>query len=115
LKRDDRLSSIAGKYGISLLELKHINDISSRRKIGPGTTVLVPAKATDATVDLPDLPAPPAPVFRRTHHHASHHKGGVKTASAKKSNHKSTSGKKSAAASNVRNQVLLVDRASTSR
>lgn len=117
LKRDDRLSRVAAKYGISLVELKRINGISSRRKIGPGMTVLVPVKATDAAVDLPDLPAPPPPVFRtyRTHHRASHHKGGVKTASTKKTAHKSIIENKPTAALNVRKQTMLADRTSTPR
>jgi len=109
LKRDDRLSRVATKYGIGLVELKRINGISSRRKIGPGTTVLVPVKATDTAVDLPDLPAPPLPVFRRTRHHVSHHKGGIRTASTKKTNHKSIIDNKSTAALNSRKQAMLAE------
>jgi membrane-bound lytic murein transglycosylase D len=58
LKAGDGLDRIAAKHGISLAHLKQINSISPRRKVGAGTTVLVPAAAT-ADAHLPNLPAPP--------------------------------------------------------
>jgi len=117
LKRDDRLSRVAAKYGIGLAELKRINGISSRRKIGPGMAVLVPVKGADAAVDLPDLPAPPPPVFRtyRTHHYANHHKNRAKAVNAAKNAHKSFTGKKSTVSMNSHKQLTLADRTITPR
>jgi len=104
LKRGDRLNRVAAKHGISLAQLKRINGISSRHRIGPGMTVLVPVTAADADVELPDLPAPPPPVFktRRVRHHASHHHNGTKTGSKM-----STAAKPVAAAGRLKKSVVL--------
>jgi membrane-bound lytic murein transglycosylase D len=58
LKNGDRLDRVAAKYRISVAQLKQVNSITPTRKVGPGSTLLVPAVAS-ADVHLPDLPAPP--------------------------------------------------------
>jgi len=109
LKRGDRLSRIAAKHGVTLTYLKRVNGISSRRKIGPGMTVLVPAKLTDVNVELPDLPAPPLPVFNSRRHHPGHHH---KTTSHKSS--KQSSAKPIARAVHHKNSVALAQDRSAS-
>lgn len=58
LKSGDRLDRVAARHGMSLAQLKQVNGITPRRKVGPGLTVLVAAAPT-STAHLPDLPAPP--------------------------------------------------------
>ena len=57
LKKGDTLERVAARYNITIAQLRQINGITPKRKIGVGTTVLVPTMAS-ATPHLPDLPAP---------------------------------------------------------
>ena len=58
LKKGDTLERVAARYNITIAQLRQINGITPKRKIGVGATVLVPTMAS-ATPHLPDLPAPP--------------------------------------------------------
>jgi len=57
LKPGETLERIALRHRISVAELRQINSIAGKRRVGPGSTLLVPAGA-GATPHLPDLPAP---------------------------------------------------------
>ena len=54
VRKGERADQIAARHGITLARLQEVNGV---RKIGPGTTLLVPANG--GAVHLPDLPAPP--------------------------------------------------------
>jgi membrane-bound lytic murein transglycosylase D len=54
---------IAKKFGISVAELRRINNLSSRSRLHPGQALLVPVQA-GAEPEMPSLPAPRA--SRRT-------------------------------------------------
>jgi membrane-bound lytic murein transglycosylase D len=54
VRKGERPEQIAARHGITLARLQEVNGV---RRIGPGTTLLVPA--TGGTAHLPDLPAPP--------------------------------------------------------
>jgi len=59
LKRGDKLEHIASTHGISLAQLKQVNDIGRRTKVGPGYQLLLPKKG--ALLDpLPVMFQPPA-------------------------------------------------------
>ena len=57
LKPGESIDHIASRHGISVAQLKQVNGISGKRRVGPGATLLVPASG-NATPILPDLPAP---------------------------------------------------------
>ena len=88
LKSGDNLERVAARNNISIAQLKQVNGINARRRIGPGTTLLVPASGT-ATPHLPDLPAPPVTVARAPkkggkHSHVARKGGAVKAAHSRK-------------------------------
>lgn len=60
LKPGDTLERLATRHNVTVAYLRQVNGITPKRKLGPGSTVLVPAAA--ATANLPDLPAPPVSV-----------------------------------------------------
>ena len=56
VKRGERIEKIAAKHGMSVAELRRVNNISARSRIVTGQPILVPVKA-GAKPNLPDLPA----------------------------------------------------------
>ena len=58
LKPGESMDRIASRHGISVAQLKQVNGISGKRRVGTGATLLVPASG-NAAPHLPDLPAPP--------------------------------------------------------
>lgn len=59
LKRGDKLEQIAAKHAISLAQLKQVNGIGRRTKVGPGYQLLLPLKG--ALIEpLPAMYQPPA-------------------------------------------------------
>jgi membrane-bound lytic murein transglycosylase D len=84
LKAGDNIAHVAARHGISIAQLKQVNSISDKRRVGPGSTLLVPATG-GATPHLPDLPAPPvavakAPKKSARYAHAARKGGAVKVA-----------------------------------
>jgi membrane-bound lytic murein transglycosylase D len=81
LKAGETVDRIAARYGMSVAQLKHVNSIAPRRKVGAGTTLLVPSGAS-ATPYLPDLPAPSVTVAKapKKSRHAAHKGGTAKVA-----------------------------------
>jgi len=63
LKRGEKPEKVAAQYGISMIELKRVNNISGKHPFRVGQSLLVPVK-NGATPNLPDLPAPPVTVSR---------------------------------------------------
>ena len=61
LKNGETLDKIAARHKITVAYLRQVNGITPKRKIGPGSTVLVPGSG-NASPNLPDLPAPPIAV-----------------------------------------------------
>lgn len=72
VKPGERLGRIAPRFGISLAQLKRVNGIAPRAKVGPGHTLLVPARKPVAQPDLDTgkfvKTAAPAPASKRTHY-----------------------------------------------
>lgn len=58
VKAGEKPEKIAAKYGMSVAELKQVNNINAKNKFRTGQPLLVPVKAGDAP-NLPDLPATP--------------------------------------------------------
>lgn len=58
VKPGEKPEKIAAKYGMSVAELKQVNNINAKNKFRTGQPLLVPVKAGDAP-NLPDLPATP--------------------------------------------------------
>ncbi|MBY0269318.1 MAG: transglycosylase SLT domain-containing protein [Burkholderiales bacterium] len=58
VKAGEKPEKIAAKYGMSVAELKQVNDIGGKNKFQPGQSLLVQATA-GVTPNLPDLPATP--------------------------------------------------------
>ena len=82
----DRIDRVATRHGITVAQLKQINDISAHQRVGPGSTLLVPAGAL-ATPRPPDLRSPSvvaAKAPKKSMHHASRKGGLMKTAHAAK-------------------------------
>ena len=63
LKKGDRLERLAADHGIALANLRQVNSISARTKVGPGFQLLLPLKGATAE-PLPAMYAPP-PVAER--------------------------------------------------
>ena len=63
LKAGESIDRVAARYNISIAQLKQVNGLSGKRRVGPGSTLLVPA-AGGAAPHLPDLPAPPVTVAK---------------------------------------------------
>jgi membrane-bound lytic murein transglycosylase D len=102
LKSGDNLERVAGRHNITIAQLKQVNGINARRRIGPGSTLLVPVNGT-ATPHLPDLPAPPINVARAPK------KSGKHTHVARKSGkivHSKKAVKKTASRSSAKTLVL---------
>jgi membrane-bound lytic murein transglycosylase D len=59
VRKGEQPAQIAARHGITLARLQEVNGV---RRIGPGTTLLVPASGGQA--HLPDLPAPPLSAVR---------------------------------------------------
>lgn len=58
IKKGENLESVAKKHGLTVARLRQVNGISAKMRIGPGHTLLVPAKGGTAadnllTVNLP--------------------------------------------------------------
>lgn len=63
LKPGESIDHVAARHSISIAQLKQVNGVSGKRRIGPGSTLLVPS-AGSALPHLPDLPAPPVTVAK---------------------------------------------------
>ena len=57
LKSGERLEKVAPRFGITLADLRRVNGVQGKLRLGAGSTVLVPAGKGAA--DLEDLPATP--------------------------------------------------------
>jgi membrane-bound lytic murein transglycosylase D len=64
MKRSDKPEQIAAKHGMTLAQLKEVNDVTGKKKIVPGQTLMVPMKGGTAEPNLPDLPAPKVTLAR---------------------------------------------------
>jgi len=91
VKAGEKPEKIAASYGISVTELKQVNNISAKNKFRTGLPLLVPVK-DGATPNLPDLPATPVTLSKaykaaRTSHvkGAKPVKHATKTTAAKRS------------------------------
>lgn len=90
LKAGDNLDRVATRHRISVAQLKQINSITGKRRVGPGSTLLVPASGS-AAPHLPDLPAPPvavakAPKKSGKYAHVTRKGGVVKVTQTRKGN-----------------------------
>ncbi len=90
LKAGDSIVRVAARHGISIAQLKQVNSIDGKRRVGPGSTLLVPA-GSSTTPHLPDLPAPQfavakAPKTAGKYAHATRKGGVVKVAQTRKGN-----------------------------
>jgi membrane-bound lytic murein transglycosylase D len=93
LRSGDTLGRVATRHGISVAQLKQLNDISAHERIGPGSTLLVPASG-NATQHLPNLRSPSvspakasvasAKAPKKSLQHASRKSGFMKAAHAAK-------------------------------
>jgi membrane-bound lytic murein transglycosylase D len=63
IKKGENLEGIAKRHGLTVARLKHVNGIGGRMRVGPGHTLLVPAKG-DASAS--NLLAVNLPVVRPT-------------------------------------------------
>lgn len=52
IRKGEKLEGIAARHGITVARLKQVNGISAKMKIGPGHTLLVPGKGTNASSNL---------------------------------------------------------------
>ncbi len=59
LQPGDRLEKVAPRFGITLADLKRINGINGKLKVGAGLTLLVPAKNGVGIADMEALPEQP--------------------------------------------------------
>lgn len=50
-KRGERLANISNKFGISVAQLRDVNDISARGRISPNQPLLVPARGENASTE----------------------------------------------------------------
>lgn len=61
LGKDDKLDTVARRFGLSLSGLKQLNGITSRMKVGPGHNLLVPGPGAQVSAQLaallPKMPA----------------------------------------------------------
>ncbi len=62
-KRGERIDNVARKFGVSVAELRDVNDIGGKGKLSPGRPLLVPAQNESAPAEIPteELAAPPKP------------------------------------------------------
>jgi membrane-bound lytic murein transglycosylase D len=87
LKAGESLDRVALRHGTSVAQLTQANGISGKRRVGPGSTVLVPAAGT-ATPHLPDLPAPQATAAKAPRKAGKFQRTAVKGAPARAVAHK---------------------------
>lgn len=52
IKKGESLAAVANKHGLTVTRLRQVNGISARMRIGPGHTLLVPAKGEPAADNL---------------------------------------------------------------
>ncbi|MEK7875404.1 MAG: transglycosylase SLT domain-containing protein [Pseudomonadota bacterium] len=88
LKSGESIDRVAARHHISVAQLKQVNSITGKRRIGPGSTLLVPG-GVGAVPHLPDLPAPQiaaakAPKKTGKSAHATRKGGVVKVAQTRK-------------------------------
>ena len=77
VKAGEKPEKIAASYGISVTELKQVNNITSKNKIRTGLPLLVPVK-DGVTPNLPDLPATPVSLSKAYKAVRSSHVKGAK-------------------------------------
>ncbi len=83
IKKGESLVTIAKRHGLSVAHLKQVNGISGRMRVGPGHTLLVPAKGDAMAANLLNVNLPVAkPATRKPS--AKSVKKGRKAAPAKK-------------------------------
>ena len=63
LKAGDNIDRVAARHRISVAQLRQINSITGKRRVGPGSMLLVPG-GVGAVPHLPDLPAPQVAVAK---------------------------------------------------
>ncbi len=80
IKKGESLESVARRHGLTTSRLKQINGISGRMRIGPGHTLLVPAKGDVASSDMLNVNLP---VVKPTIKKAPPAKGGRSSAGKK--------------------------------
>jgi membrane-bound lytic murein transglycosylase D len=78
IKNGETLDRVAVRHNVTVAYLRQINGITPKRKIGPGSVVLVPAGANNAVPNLPDMPAPPVMVTAAPKTVAKHVRGAAK-------------------------------------
>jgi len=85
-KSGDSIDRVATRHGISAAQLKQVNDLSAHDRVGPGSTLLVPASG-HATTHLPEMRSPSvaaAKAPKKSMQHASRKSGLMKAAHAAK-------------------------------
>jgi membrane-bound lytic murein transglycosylase D len=89
LKSGESIDRVATRHRISVAELKRVNGITGKRRLGAGSTLLVPGGAS-ATPHLPDLPSSPVTVAKapskKPAQKATRKGGSVKVAQTRKGN-----------------------------
>ena len=110
LKSGDSIDRVAARHHISVAQLKQVNGISGKRRVGAGSTQLVPASGS-ATPQLPDLPAPPVAVAKAKkksgkYTQASRQGGTVKAAKTRKTAKKPAATAKTTATHGTKQIVL---------
>ena len=95
VKAGETLDRIASHHRISVAQLKQVNGINARRRIGPGSTLLVPANGS-AIPHLPDLPATPVTVAKAPKKSGKYARAARKGGTVKVAQHRKTA-KKTAA------------------
>ena len=58
IKKGETLEGIAKRHGLTVARLRHVNGISGKMRVGPGHTLLVPARGGAATSNLLDVNLP---------------------------------------------------------
>lgn len=88
IKKGESLNAVAKKHGLSVARLRQINGITAKMRVGPGHTLLVPAKGDSATGNLLAVNLPVVkPTVRKLPARSSKAatgKGGKKSAAAKR-------------------------------
>lgn len=59
-RRGERLDSISSKFGISVAQLREINNLPAKNRLNPNQPLLVPAQGSDSENQLTVVEAPPA-------------------------------------------------------
>lgn len=58
-RRGERLDSISSKFGISVAQLREINNLPAKNRLNPNQPLLVPAQGSDSENQLTEVEAPP--------------------------------------------------------